>query len=291
MRLRVARVALGAAAALLSVAAVVGITADVAAAPNAFQFSTGLPDGKMAMASRFASLGLIAIEAADDFVLPSETRISGASFTGLLPSGDPLSDVQVVGVEIYRVFPIDSTNPPSGQVPTRVNSPSDHQFTDVDSQAGTLSFTATEIAASFTAANSVLNGIHPLPNQTTGGEGAVTGEEVRFDVTFNPSLDLVAGRYFFVPQVRLGPGKTFFWLSAPHPVVSPGTPFSPDLQTWIRNENLPPNWLRVGTDVVGGTSPPQFNGTFSLVGSTVEAPTTSPSPGASPISVTPRFTG
>ena len=32
---------------------------------------------------------------------------------------------------------------------------------------------------SFTTANSVLNGIHPKPNQTTRGEGPVTGEEVR----------------------------------------------------------------------------------------------------------------
>ena len=33
---------------------------------------------------------------------------------------------------------------------------------------------------------------------------------------------------------------------------------------WIRNSNLDPDWLRVGTDIVGGTT---FNGTFSLIGS------------------------
>jgi len=36
----------------------------------------------------------------------------------------------------------------------------------------------------FTAANSVVNGIHPIPNQTTGGEGPVTGEEVQFTILF-----------------------------------------------------------------------------------------------------------
>src|SRR5262245_16283092 len=74
-----------------------GVAVPVAADPGVFQFSTGNPDGKMAMASRFASPGKISIEAADDFVLTSETRISSASFTGLLPSGDPLSDVGNVG--------------------------------------------------------------------------------------------------------------------------------------------------------------------------------------------------
>jgi hypothetical protein len=291
MRLRVAggRVS---AAALLSVVLVLGVAVPVSADPGVFQFSTGNPDGKMAMASRFASAGKIAIEAADDFVLTGETRISSASFTGLLPTGDPLSDVQNIGVEIYRVFPTDSINPPSGNVPTRVNSPSDHDFVNTDKVTGTLSFTATTIAPSFTANNSVLNGINKVPAQTTGGEGPVTGQEVRFDLSFSPPLDLVADHYFFVPEVQLGGSRNFFWLSAPHPIVSPGTPFSPDLQAWIRNENLLPDWLRVGTDIVGGSSPPQFNGTFSLVGATVPAPTP---PGAttspSPIPVTPRFTG
>ena len=39
--------------------------------------------------------------------------------------GTAASNVQQVVVEFYRVFPKDSTDPPSGHVPTRVNSPSD----------------------------------------------------------------------------------------------------------------------------------------------------------------------
>jgi len=42
-----------------------------------------------------------------------------------------------------------------------------------------------------------------------------------------------------------------------------------DLQAWIRNSNLAPDWLRIGTDIVGGAVPPNFNMTFSLAGETV----------------------
>jgi hypothetical protein len=79
----------------------------------------------MAMASRPSSAGTIEIEAADDFVLTANTSITSATFTGLLPASSLLSDVTDVRVEIYRVFPKDSTFPPDGVVPTRTNSPSD----------------------------------------------------------------------------------------------------------------------------------------------------------------------
>ena len=93
-------------------------------------YNNGAPDGRMAVASRPANSGIgqIEIEAADDFVLTGAVHISGATFTGLLPSAAPLGSIQQVEVEIYRVFPLDSANPPSGHVPTRVNSPSDVDF-------------------------------------------------------------------------------------------------------------------------------------------------------------------
>jgi hypothetical protein len=77
----------------------------------------------------------------------------------------------------------------------------------------------------------------------------------------NPDL-LPADHYFFVPQVQLSNGD-FLWLSAPRPIVAPGTPCMPDLPTWIRNESLEPDWLRVGTDI---TPQGPFNGAFSLNG-------------------------
>jgi hypothetical protein len=241
----------------------------------AFFFSTGDPTDQMATASRpsNSASGKIEIESADDFVLSSQTRIESATFTGLLV-GASVSDVSQVVVEIYRVFPSDSdvgrtSGPPAfstPQVPTRVNSPSDVTFVIRDSSAsGDLSFSTNTLNSSFTANNSVLNGIHPKPSQMTGGDGPVTGLEVRFDVIFNTTIPLPAGHYFFVPQVDVTGGE-FYWLSAPKPIVSPGTPFSPDLQSWIRNENLAPDWLRIGTDIVGGTTPPTFNAAFSLAG-------------------------
>ena len=251
----------GALAALLS--------ATSALALSTFTFSTGNPDGLMATGSRPGTNAVTEIESADDFVVSGLKRIDHASFTGLLPTGKALSAIGQVRVEIYRVFPLDSTNPPSGAVPTRVNSPSDVAFEERSTIDSNLTFTATVLNASFTANNSVLNGIHPSPNQTTGGEGSVTGEEVRFDVTFNPPLLLPADHYFFIPQVEVTGGGDFYWLSSTRPVVSPGTPFSPDLQSWIRNAGLDPNWLRIGTDIVGGATPPTFNSAFSLSGETV----------------------
>jgi hypothetical protein len=104
-----------------------------------------------------------------------------------------------------------------------------------------------------------LNGIHPSPKQTTGGEGAVSGAEVQFNVTVKTAFDLPAGHFFFVPQVQVKHGN-FFWLS------TPPKQFTGDLQEWIRNSALDPDWLRVGTDIVGGATPPTFDAAFSLSG-------------------------
>ena len=249
-----------------AVLALVSWRASSAVADPVFHFSTGDPDGRMATASRPSSAS-VEIESGDDFVTSATTTINQATFTGLIPTGTPLSDVTQVVVEIYRVFPNDSTVPPSGNVPTRVNSPSDVEFDSRDSAAATLSFSVAVVNGTFTAANSVLNGIHPIPGQTTGGEGAVTGQEVTFTVTFTPPLSLPADHYFFVPQVLLATtGDNFYWLSAPKPIVPPGTPFLPDLQSWIRDADLAPDWLRIGTDIVGGATPPTFNAAFSLDG-------------------------
>jgi hypothetical protein len=237
--------------------------------------STGDPDGKIAVGARPSSAGKIEIEAGDDFILGKTTSLTSASFTGLLPTGLPASLIGNVRLEIYRVFPLDSVDPPSGNVPSRANSPSDVAFAERDVATSSLSFTTTLLQGSFTAANSVLNGIHPKPGQTTGGEGAVTGQEVRFDVNLLTPIVLPADHYFFVPQVEILGGVNagdFLWLSAPKPIVPPGTPFVGDLQTWIRNENLAPDWLRVGTDIVGGNPAPQFNMTFALQGEAVPEP-------------------
>ncbi len=230
-----------------------------------FTFSIGSPDGKIATASRPASLGKIETETADDFVLATNTQVKGATFTGLLPSE---SAVKSVTVEIYRISPKDSTDPPSGNVPTRVNSPSDVVFVTRQSTDNSLTFTTSILSPSFTTSNSVVDGINKSPNQNTGGEGAVTGQEVLFDVDFVSPLTLGADHYFFVPQVELVNGD-FLWLSAPKPIVDPGTAFTPDLQSWIRNDRLSPDWLRVGTDI---THEGPFNAAFSLRGDVTTVP-------------------
>jgi hypothetical protein len=243
-------------------------------------FSTGSPDGKIATLSRPAGTGLLETETADDFILGQNAMITGATFTGLLPTGASLSNVTDVEVELYHVFPVDSANPPDGRVVTRTNSPSDNQFAAFDQAAGDISITASILNPSFTAANSVVNGIHASPNQFTGGEGAVTGEEVQFTITFKTPFFVGATDHdFFRPEVGLSSGN-FLWLSAPKPITSPGTPLQfpggpgTDLQSWIRNDGagaLAPDWERIGTDVTGQGP---FNATFSLSGDPVPEPST-----------------
>jgi hypothetical protein len=164
------------------------------------------------------------------------------------------------------VFPNDSVFPASGNVPVRANSPADLEIDSAtrDSLDGGLSYTASLISPAFTAANSVVNGIHKSPDQTTHGEGSVTGEEVSITITFNPPISLSADHYFFRPEVLLTGGE-FLWLSAPKPIVAPGTPPTLDLQTWIRNDSLSPDWLRIGSDI---TLQGPFNAAFSLTGET-----------------------
>jgi hypothetical protein len=243
------------------------------ASADTFQFSTGSPDGLMATASQPASGGQLEIETADDFVLTQETAITGGTFTGLLPANTDVASIGNVVVEIYRVFPADSDTGRTPNVPTRANSPSDVALTSLDESLGQLVISTTTLNSNFSVANSVINNIRPSPNQFTGGEGPVSGEEVQFSFTLSSALDLPADHYFFVPQVQLADG-TFLWLSAPKPIVAPGTPFPTgftDLQSWIRNENLAPDWLRVGTDI---THQGPFNAAFSLAGIVVPEPAT-----------------
>src|SRR5215467_6237481 len=165
----------------IAVTALAAMLASPASAGPSFFFSTGDPDGKMAADTRPSAGGKFEIEAGDDFVLTNPTSINHATFTGLLTGGAALSDIGNVRVEIYRVFPKDSdvartSGPPTfstPNVPTRVNSPSDVAFDSRDSADGTLRFTVTVLAPNFGAANSVIDGIHPTPNQATMGDGPV----------------------------------------------------------------------------------------------------------------------
>lgn len=233
-----------------------------------FSFSTGSPDGKLGALSRSAGAQGLETETADDFVLTQATVVSGATMHGLLPAGAGASSVARVEVEIYHVFPLDSDTVRTPRVPTRTNSPSDVEIEAAtrDSSQGTLSFTTTQIST-FTVLNTVINGINKAPAQTTHGEGPTTGEQVEIDITFNPPLFLPAGHYFFRPEAEVS-GGNFLFLSAPRPITS-GTPFpagTTDLQAWIRNANLSPDWLRIGTDIIGAGT---FNMTFSLAGNTI----------------------
>jgi hypothetical protein len=253
-------------------------TARVASAAPFF-FSTGNVDGLFASATRPESGSIFEIETGDDFIVSGGTvTITSATFTGLLVGGT-IPNINDLVVEIYRVFPLDSnvartSGPPTfstPEVPTRVNSPSDVEFDGRDLSSAELSFTTNLLNPTFTVSNSLTpGGIHPFPGQTTGGNGQLTGQEVQFNVTFNTPFVLPADHYFFVPQVGMSSGGNFYWLSSVRPIVAPGTPFAPDLQAWARDAMLDPDWLRIGTDIVGGSPAPTFNMAFTLNGTVPE---------------------
>jgi hypothetical protein len=228
-------------------------------------YNNDFPDGKVGSTS--GSSNGLETETADDFSLSTLSQIKSGSFTGLIPQG---ASITSVGIEIYRVFPLDSTNPPNPVVvPTRNNSPSDVAFREQP-----VSFTTSLLSNNVGTANSVVNNISP---GSTGGEGGKNGQEVRVDFTAS-GLTLPADHYFFVPQVELSNG-TFLWLSAPKPAGGEfgSTAISPDLQAWVRNQNLDPNWLRIGTDIIGADpGAQQYNMAFRLVGETVVVPEPTP---------------
>lgn len=236
------------------------------------------PNNSIGVASRPSSTGVFEVEAADDFFLSSQTLITSASFVGLIVPGTGGATISDVVAEMYRIFPLDSNTVRIPQVPTRANSPSDDALATRDSAMGQLTFTTSVLAPTFTVLNSVQpGGIHPSPLQTTGGNGPLTGQEVQITLNFLSPFNLTDSHLFFVPQLTLTNGAQFYWLSASRPITGAGgtTPFPvgvTDLQAWTRDANLDPDWLRVGMDIVGGTTPPTFNMAFSLDGTVVPEP-------------------
>ena len=243
----------------------------LSAAP--FFFTTGSPNGLLGALSRRPSPGNVETETADDFVLEETTVITHATIFGLIPPGTPVENIRDVEVEVYHVFSLDSdvdrtSGPPTfstTQVPTRVNSPADVEIDTATRArtAGTLTTSAEVLDGSFTVGSTVVNNI----SVHAGSEGSAVGEEVKITITFTSPIVLPPGHYFFRPEVLLT-GGNFLYLSGQRPLVPP--PFSPDLQAWIRNSNLTPDWLRIGTDIIDGApTAPTFNMAFSLTGETV----------------------
>ena len=141
------------------------------ASADPFFFSTGGPDGLLGAFSQPASTVSLETETADDFILTETTSIAQATITGLVQRGTPLADITNVEVEIYHIFPKDSAEPPSGNVPARANSPADVEIGDAtrDGSMGTLTFTASLLDDSFSVLNTVAHDIK-LPDTVPGGE-------------------------------------------------------------------------------------------------------------------------
>jgi hypothetical protein len=242
-RMRTMKRTLKALQSLTAAALVVGMLVATPAWAENFFFAAGAPDGKLGALSRRPSPGKLETETADDFVLAETTVITRATITGLIPLGSPLENIKDVEIELYHVFPLDSVFPPSGNVPSRANSPGDVEI-DTATRAGasgTLKFSATVQNANFAVANTVVNGINKLPNVvTTHGEGAAMGEEVELTITFTNPIVLPPGDYFFRPEVLLTNGD-FLYLSAPRP-------FLRESRSWgiARPGSAIRTWRRIG---------------------------------------------
>ena len=260
----------------LVVLAAVFFSGTAAAQDTQVIVNTGNPDGKLGALSRRPSANKLETETADDFVLKQTTVLTGASITGLISPTTPLANIANVEIEVYHVFPLDSANadPLAGKVPSRTSSPSDVEIDAAtrDARLGSLRFTIGRLNANFSVLNTVVNGINNKPLNTTHGEGPATGEEVDIAITFTNPIILPAGHYFFRPEVLVN-GGDFLYLSAPRPIVAPGIPIAGDLQAWIRNSRLAPDWLRIGTDIIGSDAPPAptFNMAFSLSGAFLQS--------------------
>ena len=254
-------------------AATVMLTAGISYA-DPFFFSTGIPDGSMATASRPATAGKFEIESADDFALTSPTALTSATFVGLLTGGATVGEIRV---EFYRVFPKDSdvgrtSGPPkfsTPQVPTRVNSPSDVEFVDRDTADGNLTF-ATTALGTFSSNNSVQpGGIHPVPGDSTGGDGSITGEEVQFNITFTVPIDLPADHYFSSLKSRSSNRAGISSGCLPPGRSGRREPLSLRALRTCRAGREPISRSRLVAcwqDIVGGSPGPTFNAVFSLTG-------------------------
>jgi hypothetical protein len=236
---------------------------------NTFFFETGSPNGQLGALSQRPSAGRVETETADDFFLQDTTVIRRATIVGLIPTGSPLESIKDVEVEMYEIFSPDNSDasrtsgPPTfstQNVPTRVNSPADVEIDTATREraVGTLEISPKVLSANFMVANTVVTHL----SLNGGSEGPRAGEEVEITITFTSPIILPAGHYFFRPEVLLSDGD-FLFLSGGQ------TPVAPDLQAWIRNSNpnLAPDWLRIGTDIIGGGT--RFNMAFSLTGETV----------------------
>src|SRR5690349_6095639 len=113
-------------------------------AATSFSFSTGDPDGLIATATRPPSAGKVETETADDFLITQQTRLTSATFTGLVVGTGSL-DFPRVTVDIYRVFPNESDTTRTINVPTRMNSPGDVELVGRDTASNDMSFTTTNL--------------------------------------------------------------------------------------------------------------------------------------------------
>jgi hypothetical protein len=234
---------------------VVALSTTTAAQDTKFFVSTGNTDGKLGALSRRPSTDKKETETADDFDLKKTTVITGATITGMIVPATPLANIADVEVEMYHVFPLDSVAP-SGNVPSRLNSPSDVEIASAtrDARQGTLRFTTVLLDPNFLVKNTVVNGINKKPFNITHGEEQATGAEVEIDITFTNPILLPAGHYFFRPEVMVTDGD--FLSCRPR---DPSFPLGRPSRAICKRGSATPICRRIGSEsaLISSPTPPR----------------------------------
>ena len=248
--------------------------------PAVYSFSTGDPDGKIATASRPESTENSRSSPRMISCSPT-TSITSATFTGLVPGGGerpPTSSSRSIAY-----FPRLGCRPHQRvaavldvEVPTRVNSPSDVAFLEADSATGGLVLDQGARGDLHRKQLGETGGIYPEPESDTGGNGAVTGEEVRFDRELHRRLAPPRQPLFLRASGRAGQRQFLLAVGAEADRLA-GTPFPPgftDLQSWTRDDSARSRLAAHRHGHRGRRPAPTFNAAFSLAGSAVPEPST-----------------
>ena len=217
-----------------------------------FFFTTGNADGLLGALSRSDSPGKVETETADDFVLTQTTIISGATIVGLVNAA--VANITNVEVEVYNRFrwtrSVSSVGATCSRASTRRRTSKSMPPRAMEAWERSV-LPQRQLSANFHRTEH--RGKRHQPESEPAGPAArvaTSGAEVE-DHHHVHQADPSARRSLFLSPGGVGGGWRF-----PVAVGAAGRSWRParrsrsDLQAWIRNARLAPDWVRIGTDVI-----------------------------------------
>ena len=206
-----------------------------------FVFSTGTPDGLLGALSQPAGSGTSRPRPPTTSSLSETTSIAQATITGLIPAGTPAGEHQQRrGRGLSRLSQGLGRSPlgagaRAGQLARRRRDRQRH----ARCERGNARVRGRSLVdASSSVLNTVVDGINPVPAERDPWRRS--RRAARWSRSRSPSPRRSFCRRITIssaPRSQVT-GGDFLFLSAPKPIVAPGTPFMGDLQAWIRNSDL-----------------------------------------------------